>query len=337
MGQSGTLSAKEWCAEYRQVFVDAGFPTPGLGEGAAPLGAPSTPGATEFLSLMGKLNALADTAPAAIRDDLKAVWTVPPGALAAPASIPTNPDDAGKALAERLERPMRWITDNCGGETPSGVPPTENLQAPELSRPTGEWQPVQQGSVGDSHWTFFRTEASDGGACVSFEADPSYMDLQARMQRSAPPGMTIPRVPLPSVPGDLGLAYKGKFPQCGPKPDAFGRSDPVIFWVQDEDETNRYNVLAGLVMDSARSLTFTFKEGDQKIVKPVDGTFVATYDPKLHVAKVVPDLGPGSQVSCAPLPKDHQPPGIPDVFALACQGSVSGSRLPVPLFGQPKR
>ena len=339
VAQPGTLPVKEWCAEYRQIFVDSGFPFPDAGGGAFPVGTPSPPEATVFVSMMGKLEALADSAPVEIRDELKALWTVPPGALTSPPSIPSIPfpsipDDAGERLAQRLEHPMRWISDHCGPEMPpgppSGPPSGEDLPPLDIPRPVGDWQAVQRGSVGNSRWTFFRIEASNGGACVSFEADPSYIDGQARIQAQAPPGISVPPIPPPSVPDVPGLSYKGKLPQCGPKPDLFGRSDPVVFWVQDEDETNRYNVLAGLVVDSVRSLTITFREGGQKVVKPVDGSFVATYDAKLHVAKVVPDLGPGAQVSCAPLPPGGGPPGVPDYLALACNGSYNPAVIPPP-------
>jgi hypothetical protein len=78
-------------------------------------------------------------------------------------------------------------------------------------------------------------------------------------------------------------------------------------------------------MDSARSLTVTFEEGGRQVVTPVDGTFVATYDPKLHVAKVVPDFGPTAQVSCDPLSEEGRPAFLPEALALACSGSSSPS------------
>jgi len=324
VAQPGALPVKEWCAEYRQVFTD-------FQGGVVPGGPESLPAPADFLPMMEKLQSLAERAPADIRDDLKGLWTVPPGALTTPPSIPSIPpvpaisDDAGKALVQRLDRPMRWVSDNCGGAPPPGVdvPPGAGSPVPPMSHPTGDWQVVQRGTVGGSHWTFFRTAASDGGTCIAFEAEPGYIDWQARIGQNAPPGVSLPPVPPPSPPDDLGFAYKGKLPQCGPNPDLFGQSDPVVFWVQDQDETNRYNVLAGLVMDSARSLTITFQEGGHEVVTPVAGSFVATYDPHLHVARVVPDLGPDAQVSCEPLPPGGGPPGAPDVLALACNGSYS--------------
>lgn len=93
-------------------------------------------------------------------------------------------------------------------------------------------------------------------------------------------------------------------------------------------------------MDTVRSLTITFEEGTKQVVTPVDGTFVATYDPKLHVARVVPNLGQGTQVSCEPLPLSETPPGgmvdVSGYLALSCQGSVQRSGLPIPPFGMPK-
>ena len=65
-------------------------------------------------------------------------------------------------------------------------------------------------------------------------------------------------------------------------------------------------------------------------MQPVDGTFVVTYDPKLHVAKVVPDLGPGSEVTCGPVPQDTMPAGVPDFLSMFCAGSVSRSGMRVP-------
>lgn len=212
------------------------------------------------------------------------------------------------------------------------------------SRPIGDWQVVQSGTLGGSHWTFFRTEASEGGECIAFESEPSNIDLNARIRAQAPSGIPLPPLPPfppPSIPESLGLSYKGKLPQCGPKPDLFERSDPVIFWVQEQDATNHYNVLAGSVVDSVRALTITFEEGEQKVITPVDRTFVATYDAKLRVTKVVPDLGPEAQVTCEPTPVDMSSiPGLTPTVAppipLSCQGAYNRSGAPIPPFGLPR-
>lgn len=341
--QPGTSGAKEWCAEYRQVLTGAGFSIRDSGGGTVPPAVENLPEPSqgEMLSMMEKLGALADQAPTEIRDDLKAAWEVPPGALtSAPSVMPSIPDDAGLQLAQRLDRPMRWISENCGDQMPPELA-SDALPSFGTTRPIGDWQVVQSGKVEGSHWTFFRTEASEGGECVAFESEPSNIDLNARIRAQAPPGVPLPPFPPPSIPESLGLAYKGSLPQCGPKPDLFERSDPVTFWVQDQDATNRFNVLAGSVVDSVRTLTLTFEGGEQKIVTPVDRTFVATYDAKLRVAKVVPDLGPEAQVSCGPIPVDVS--SIPDMApavgfpnALSCQGSYKRSGLPIPPFGLPR-
>jgi hypothetical protein len=142
--------------------------------------------------------------------------------------------------------------------------------------------------------------------------------------------MPVPPVAPPPVPTDLDFGYQGKLPQCGPAPDLFQRSDPVMFWVTDQDPTNHYNVLAGLVVAGTRSLTVTFQDGSQHVAKPVDGTFVVTYDATLHVSRVVPDLGPESHVTCAPLPHTGLPAGTPDFLSMACNGSINRSAPPAP-------
>ena len=327
--QPGALAAKDWCAQYRQVISSTG-----LDEGPPDLAGPA------FLSMMEKLKALADRAPAEIRNDLRATWTVPEEMLRSmpppPAAVPDNPDELMAQPAQDLERAMRWINDNCG-DGPSMPPMPASDARPEFAEPVGDWEAVQRGTVGPSKWTFFRTEATDGAVCVAFEAQPSYIDWEGRLRAQVPPGGAVPPGPPPMVPEGIGAGYKGKLAQCGPAPDLFDRSDPVVFWVQDQDATNRFNVLAGLVVDSARSLTVSFEEGGEKVVVPVDGTFVATYDATLRVAKVVPDLGPASQVSCEALPQDGLPAGMADVLFLTCQGSTTRDGRPEPPFGLPKR
>lgn len=328
--QPGALAVKDWCAQYHQV-VDA----TGLDEGPPAVDGPA------FLAMMAKLQTLADRAPAEIRDDLQAVWMTPEEMLRSmpppPAAGPDNADELVEQSADLLERPLRWVLDNCGDEPSLPVPPGGDLRSPEFPEPVGEWEPVQRGAVGGSKWTFFRTEATGDAVCVAFEAEPSHVDWQGRLRAQVPPGMPVPPMPPPMVPEGIGAGYKGKLAQCGPAPDLFERSDPVVFWVQDQDATNRFNVLAGLVVDSARSLTVTFEEGGRQLVSPVDGTFVATYDPQLHVAKVVPDLGAGSKVTCEPLAYGGLPAGLPDVLSLTCQGSTTRAGLPVPPFGLPQR
>lgn len=365
--QSGAFSAKEWCAEYRQVLTGAGFSIPDAGSGTAPVGPQDLPEPSEaqLVSMLEKLRPLADKAPAEIRDDLQAMWSVPEEVLRG--EVPTGPPPENwEAFLAQQSDALRWINDTCGVTGPSG----EERLPPDFQeiRPVGDWRAVQNGTVGKFAWTFFRTGAADGGVCVAFEAEPSYVDWEARIRAqipigsptpfppiappslsdpspdpsdtALPPGAPVPPVGPPPVPG---LDYKGKLPQCGPAPDLFDRSDPVMFWVQDQDATNHYNVLAGLVVGSARSLTITFDQGGQQIVTPIDGTFVATYDAKLRVAKVVPDLGPGSQVSCAPVPvgavsiPNLTPPVPIPPISLSCQGSVNRSGVPMPPVGQPKR
>jgi hypothetical protein len=346
VAQPGALSAKEWCAEYRQVLTNARFAVPESAAGTIPPAAQElpVPSQAEFLAILEKLRALADKSPAEIRDDLKAAWEVPPGLLpSAPPVMPSTPDEAGLQVAQRLERPMRWISENCGDQIPPDALSADRALL-GTSRPIGDWQVVQSGKVGASRWTFFRTEASEGGECVAFESEPSNIDLNARIRAQAPPGVPVPPsppFPPPSIPEGLGLSYKGKLPQCGPKPDLFERSDPVTFWVQEQDATNHYNVLAGSVVDSVRTLTITFEGGEQKVITPVDRTFVATYDAELRVTKVVPDLGPEAQVTCEPIPVDlssipDMTPAIPLPISLSCQGSYNRSRPRIPPFGRPR-
>ena len=351
-GQSGALAAKEWCAQYGEIMT-----------GIRPDQEPPAVDGPEFRAILDKLRGLADRAPAEIRDDLRAMWSAPDDLLNSPAPPgPQTTPDIPDQLPEQAMRPFRWINDHCADAAPPTGPSGIDAIPPDFpdNRPVGDWQVAQRGTVGKSTWTFFRTGASDGGICVAFEADPSYMDGEARIRAqapagtpfpplappglSAPPGVPLPPgipsappgIPLPPVPPDLGITYQGKLPQCGPAPDRFQRSDPVMFWVTDQDPTNHYNVLAGLVIPETRSLTVTFQEGTQQVVQPVDGTFVLTYDPKLHVAKVVPDLGPGSKVTCGPLPNEGLPAGIPAFLSMGCNGSVSRTAPPVPAVGQPK-
>lgn len=352
-GQARALPVKEWCAQYRDITTSI-----------RPDQEPPALDGPEFRAILDKLRGLAEQAPAEIRDDLRAMWTTPddplnPPAPTGPQTTPGIPDQ----LPEQAMRPFRWINDNCGDEPFTGPSGADGIPTdfPE-NRPVGDWQAAQRGTVGPSTWTFFRTGASDGGVCVAFEADPSYLDWEARIRAqapiqagtpfppiappglsappgipSAPPSIPLPPVGPPPVPADLGIAYQGKLPQCGPAPDLFQRSDPVMFWVTDQDPTNHYNVLAGLVVAETRSLTVTFQDGHQQVVTPVDGTFVVTYDAKRRIAKVVPDLGPESHVTCGPLPQDAMPAGVPDFLSMSCQGSTSRSGMPVPPFGLPKR
>lgn len=374
--RSAPLATKEWCAEYERILTGAGSATPAE-PSATPLANLPEPLSPEILSAMEKLKNLGESAPAEIRDVLRAAWTQPDEALLAGPTGP--PPHNWEALLEPQTKALRWINDNCG--TPLGESSGPAAVAPDLHpiEPVGGWQAVQQGRVGRSAWTFFRTGATDGGVCVAFEANPSNVDWEARIGAplpagtpipfppipapglsvppaaaggmpgpavppppvpplglSLPPAVPPPPVPPPPVPTGIDLDYKGKLPQCGPAPDLFERSDPVIFWVYDQDPTNHYNVLAGLVVGSARSLTVTFEGGDAKVVTPVDGTFGLTYDAKLRIAKVVPDLGADSQVICEPVPDSATPPGAPAFFEMSCQGSVTRSGLPAP-SGSPRR
>jgi hypothetical protein len=311
---------------------------------------------------MQKLEDLGERAPAEIRDVLFAGWTLPDEALRAG---PTGPPPQNlEALLEPQTKAVRWINDNCG--TPLGGPAGPGSIPPDQYsiEPVGDWQAVQQGKVGPSAWTFSRTEATDGGVCVAFEANPTNIDWEGRIGAplppgtptpfpptappslsappAAPPSMPVPAVPPPPVspppvPTGMSLDYKGKLPQCGPAPDLFERSDPIMFWVQDQDPTNHYNVLAGLVVGSARSLTVSFEGGATKVVTPVAGTFVLTYNAKLRVAKVVPDLGAASQVICEPVPESTAPPGVPAFFELSCRGSVTRSNPAVAPFTPPRK
>lgn len=352
-GQAGALPVEEWCAQYRDIMTSI-----------RPDQEPPAMDGPEFRSLLDKLSGLAEQAPDEIRDDLRTLWTAPPDLLNSP--VPTGPQappEIPEQPPEQAMRPFRWINDNCGDEAPfTGPSGADGIPAdfPE-NRPVGDWQAVQRGTVGPSTWTFFRTGASDGGVCVAFESDPSHMDWEARIRAqspipagtpfpplappglsapppipSAPPGMPPPPIPPPPVAGDMGIGYQGKLPQCGPAPDRFQRSEPVVFWVTDQDPTNHYNVLAGLVVAGTRSLTVTYQDGSEQVVTPVDGTFVVTYDAKRHVATVVPDLGPGSHVTCTPLPTNGLPAGTPDFLSMGCNGSTTRLAPPVPPVGQPK-
>jgi hypothetical protein len=297
---SEPLSHSEWCAEYEELSANPEFDEP-----------------IEWLEQVeaghevGKLERLADLAPVEIRDDLRRVWRIPAGQrLQAPS------DDWFESSMRLMERPMAWISDNCE----PGLGPSDEA---EFDTPTGAWEEVRSGTVRDARWTLYRTEASRDGVCVSFESNPPYTDLAARARLALGLADNIPvpteLPPQPDLPGYPPLDYQGKRPSCGPKPDLFEQSDPVVFLVQDEHETNRYNVLVGLVMPGNAAVTVTFREGSEVAVPAIRDTFVLTYDAHLHIAKVVPDAGDRAKIVCEQVEGLDAIPG-PRFLSLACHG-----------------
>ena len=169
------------------------------------------------------------------------------------------------------------------------------------------WRTASSGLVGGRAWTLFKTAATGGGLCFSFESSlPDFAPVAASERRS----------------------YEGKeLTACGPRAGyawwgITPAGEPIEFTVVRSSSSPVFQLFAGTAISEIRSFTIRFAHHAPSTIRPRSGQFVATLTRNSAMLSLSADMGTSGHFDC----KTHMDADV-DVLLGPCQVRATGPLL----------